>query len=213
MVSRITTEDFIESAKRVHGNKYDYSKTIYLYAREKVEIICPNHGSFWPTPDNHKRGSGCPKCAIEIINKKNSSNTDEFIKRSSELHNNFYDYSKVEYIKSSVKVCIICPKHGEFLQRPNDHLSGKGCTKCGNEKISKALQKTEDDILHSIFKVHGDLYNYPEKFVRDSKNKISILCKNHGIFKQNLHKHLSGQGCPKCVNNIKSNSEDWIKKS
>ena len=55
---------------------------------------------------------------------------EQFIKESKEIHGNKYDYSKVEYKGSFQKVCIICPKHGEFWQRPADHLIGIGCPMC-----------------------------------------------------------------------------------
>ena len=64
---------------------------------------------------------------------------DEVIKLFIKRHNNKYDYSKVEYVNSSTKVCIICPEHGEFWQTPHKHLSGQGCPKCGGKK--KLTQK------------------------------------------------------------------------
>jgi conserved hypothetical protein len=61
-MSKITTNEIIAKAKLVHGDKYDYSKVDYSNAHTKVCIICPNHGEFWQTPNNHLRGHGCPKC-------------------------------------------------------------------------------------------------------------------------------------------------------
>ena len=52
---------------------------------------------------------------------------DEFINEVKIVHNDFYDYSKVNYINNKEKVIIVCPKHGEFLQSPNKHLTGRGC--------------------------------------------------------------------------------------
>lgn len=68
-----TTNIFAEEAKYIHENKYDYSKTIYKKAVEKVTITCPIHGDFKQTPSNHLNGSGCPKCSHEyssILNKE-----------------------------------------------------------------------------------------------------------------------------------------------
>ena len=86
---QLATQDFIQKAKEIHGNKYDYSKAKYKKATEKVEIVCPEHGSFWQTPANHLQGQGCPVC-----NKKNKLTTEEFIKRAQKVHENKYNYSK-----------------------------------------------------------------------------------------------------------------------
>ena len=61
-------------------------------------------------------------------------NTIDFIEKAKEMHGDKYDYSKTVYINGSTKVCIICPKHGEFNIRPNDMLNGQGCKLCGIEK-------------------------------------------------------------------------------
>lgn len=63
---RLTTEEFIERAREVHGAKYDYSKSEYMTSHGKVEIICPEHGSFWQSPATHTMGNkaGCPGCAV-----------------------------------------------------------------------------------------------------------------------------------------------------
>ena len=126
---KYTTEEFIENAKKIHGNKYNYSKTVYLNNRTKVCIICPEHGEFWQTPYKHLKGQGCPKCS-----KNYKLNNETFIKKAREVHGGEYDYSKVEYKFNEKKVCIICPEHGEFWQTPHAHLNGQGCPKCNSEK-------------------------------------------------------------------------------
>ena len=100
---------FIEKARKVHGNKYDYSKVEYHNNHEKVCIICPEHGEFWQTPKNHLKGCNCPKCS----NVYKMSN-EEWIEKAREIHGDKYDYSKTHYISNKLKVKIICPKHGEF---------------------------------------------------------------------------------------------------
>lgn len=116
---------FVEKAKQIHNNFYDYSKANYINAKTKVVIICPIHGEFEQTPDAHLKGQRCPKCAGKMV-----SNTQEFIEQARKIHGNEYNYSKVNYTKSNKKVCIICPKHGEFWQTPNHHLDGMGCPNC-----------------------------------------------------------------------------------
>ena len=111
MSRKITTDIFITEAKEVHGNLYDYSKVDYKTSVEKVIIICKKHGEFKQAPANHKKGMGCRKCAAERF----TSTTDKFIKKAMNFHGDKYDYSKVNYKKSHLKVEIICPKHGSFF--------------------------------------------------------------------------------------------------
>ena len=114
MKKRLTTEEFIERARKVHGNRYDYSKVEYINDRTKICIICPIHGEFWQKPNNHLNGNGCRQCGILSRSLKRSKCKDEFIKEAIIKHNGKYDYSKVDYANNSTKVCIICPIHGEF---------------------------------------------------------------------------------------------------
>jgi very-short-patch-repair endonuclease len=127
----ITQTSFLTKAKEVHGDKYDYSKSVIRRAVDPVEVICPQHGSFFPTPQNHlNSGTGCPECGKEIAREKRVLPIEEFILRSSKLHDEKYDYSKVAYTKLHDFITVICPEHGEFEQIAYDHLAGHGCSKC-----------------------------------------------------------------------------------
>lgn len=143
-----TTEQFINDAKKVHGDKYDYSKVEYKGNKTKVCIICPEHGEFWMRPDKHLSGQGCDKCADTINGFKKRLTIEEFIKRSREVHGDKYDYSKVNYITCETPVCIICPVHGEFWQIPYIHMTGSGCPKCNESKLEREMTKvlTENNI-------------------------------------------------------------------
>lgn len=125
-------DTFIQKSKQIHGSFYDYSKVNYVKTDVKVTIICPEHGEFKQKPCHHLRGAGCPLCGKNKVSIKNSNTLDSFIEESKKIHNNKYDYSKVEYVNNRIKVCIICPEHGEFWQIPHDHLQGHGCPKCAN---------------------------------------------------------------------------------
>jgi len=128
----ITQNEFIIDMIEIHNNKYDYSLVEYINTKTKVKIICPIHGTFKQRPYSHRFGQGCSKCGYINVIKHRSSNTSLFIKKSKLIHNE-YDYSLVEYINNYTKVKIICPVHGIFEQRPQDHLKGNGCKKCYNE--------------------------------------------------------------------------------
>ena len=138
---RKTPKEFIEDAKQIHGDKYDYSKVEYKGNKIKVCIICYEHGEFWQTPNKHLSSKeGCPKCGDIFNGLKKRLGTQEFIKRAKQIHGDKYDYSKVEYVTSETKVQIICPKHGEFFQTPNCHLSGHGCPICNESHLEKTMK-------------------------------------------------------------------------
>lgn len=131
---KLSTQEFIEKAKNIHGDKYNYNLVNYNNNSAKVIIICPEHGYFHQTPNNHLGGSGCNKCGISSMCEKTASSIQEFIAKAKVIHNNKYDYDLVEYKNSKTIVQIKCKKHGGFEQTPSHHLQGQGCPKC---KMSK----------------------------------------------------------------------------
>ena len=126
------TEEFIRRARLVHGDKYNYSKVEYVNSQTKVCIICPIHGEFLQTPDDHLQGHGCIICGYYNAG-NNVLSTNDFILRAREVHGDKYDYSKTKYNGIYQKICIICPKHGEFKQKPIKHIIGQGCPICAQE--------------------------------------------------------------------------------
>lgn len=196
MLKRLTKEEFVERAEKVHGNKYDYSKTEYVNARTKVCIICPEHGEFEQKPDHHLAGRGCPVCARGKIGMANRRTCEEFVRIANLVHNGKYDYSKTEYINKCVKICVICPIHGEFWQEAHSHLNGCGCPQCYTESHTKK----QEEFVQQAKDIHGGKYDYSQsKYVRKDI-KIKIICPEHGEFWQTPNCHLGGQGCPKCAN-------------
>lgn len=129
----LTTEQFIKKAKLVHGDKYDYSKICYVGTNDKVIITCKKHGDFKQSPNTHTKGSGCSKCSNINKIKKSPFTSEEFIEKATVKHNDLYSYGKVDYINSQTRVTITCSIHGDFKQKPNAHLTGEGCPKCGKE--------------------------------------------------------------------------------
>jgi len=137
MSKKLTTEEFIQKAKLIHNNKYDYSKVEYINSGTRICIICPEHGKFWQTPNNHLNcQQKCRKCTPYY-----KPTNEIFIQKAIKIHGNLYDYSKIQYIDSYTKICIICSKHGEFWQRPNDHINSQ--SKCPNCQRSKGEEQIE----------------------------------------------------------------------
>ena len=140
-MAKLTTEEFIKKAREVHGDKYDYSKVVYVNSKEKVTIICPEHGEFEQPPQKHLSGQGCVKCHRDSIAKRYSLGTEKFIEKATAIHKGFYDYSMVEYVNSHTYVQIICPIHGVFPQNPASHLRGHGCPICADVENGKRKRK------------------------------------------------------------------------
>jgi hypothetical protein len=189
----LTTEEFIEKAKQIHRDKYDYSKVNYVNVYTKICIICPKHGEFWQKPNNHLQGKGCPYCSGNM-----KSDLKEFIKGAKKVHDNFYDYSKVEYVNSKTKVCIICPEHGEFWQKPNNHLNGQCCPICARNIVKNKLKMTLDEFIEKSNLKHNNKYDYSKVEYVDIKTPVCIVCPEHGEFWQTPRHHLNGHSCPIC---------------
>lgn len=195
---KLTTETWIEKAKEVHSNKYDYSKVIYTNSKTKVCIICFIHGEFWQEAGSHLSGHGCKTCRDIKSGNYKKSTTEEWIQKVKLIHNNKYDYSKSTYIKSLIPVCIICPDHGEFWQLPKLHLKGNGCQKCAISKRYKKIILTKEEFIIKSNKIHFNKYDYSKVEYINNKTLVCIICKNHGEFWQAPSKHMIGQGCSSC---------------
>ena len=144
---------------------------------------------------------------------------EDFIRKARQVHGWHYDYSNVEYVNSKTKVCIICPKHGEFWQLPNAHIQGNDCPKCRNNKISKTKTRSTEDFINKSKLTHKDRYDYSKTTYKGVHQKVCIICPEHGEFWQEASLHLKGGGCPKCWNvrkiqlHTKWNIDKFINKS
>jgi superfamily II DNA or RNA helicase len=211
MPKKVTTEDFIKKAKEVHGNKYDYSKTVYVKNSQEVVIICPIHGEFPQTPANHTNKvskSGCKDCGKISRQNKRKLGVEEFIKRAKEVHGDRYDYSKVVYVSNKHEIDIICSEHGIFPQIPGSHLRGGGCPGCAGNK-----KKTTEQFIEEAKLIHGERYGYLNSNVINSSSNVKITCFEHGEFEQTPESHLLGSNCPKCAGNKKKTTEQFIEEA
>lgn len=207
-----TIEDFIKKARKVHGDKYDYSVSIYTGCKESVDIRCIVHDYiFTQSASDHTSGCGCPKCADEVRAQKRRVTKQEFIDRATTIHCGKYAYSKVDFISLDVEVTMICPIHGEFSQKPSLHLSGRSCKKCKADGISKRKRDSREDFISKAIAVHGNKYDYSLVDYTRSGNVVNIICKEHGAFPQYANNHISGYGCPNCCSNgYKRSSKGYL---
>ena len=211
MTKRLSTNEFIERAKKIHVGKWDYSKVEYVNANTKVCIVCPEHGEFWQLPATHLKSYGCPICSKEIKFNKFKSNTENFINKAKKIHGDKYDYSKVNYVNSTTKVCIICPEHGEFWQVPYYHLAGNGCQVCANKsrKNSTKTKKTTKEFINECTNIYGKKYDYSKVEYVNAHTKVCIIDVITGEEIMITPTTLLTKGVRKKKKNI--TSEDWIK--
>lgn len=198
---------FVEKAKKVHGDKYDYSLVEYKGSDTPVRIICPFHGEFEQTPHMHIRGQECPKCGRIKSDENRKKGLDYFLKQAHAVHGNKYDYSKVVLKTRREEVCIICPIHGEFWQQPYNHTVQKqGCPQCARESNAIKITKDTEWFLEKARAIHGDKYDYSETKYVAARVKLCVICHEkddggheHGRFWLTPHQHLTHSGgCPKC---------------
>ena len=185
--------DIIIAAIEKYGDKYDYSLVEDACSMDNISIICKEHGIFNKRLCRFLNGSGCPKCSG-----KARKTNEEFIKESNNVHGGKYDYSRVKYVNSKTKVCIVCPEHGEFWQAPTNHLSGNGCPMCKFSKLSDLFSSNIDEFKKKGKMVHNSKYTYDKSVYKNNFTPILITCPIHGDFYQVPHNHLQGKGCPKC---------------
>lgn len=193
MSKEITTQDFIRRAREVHGDKYDYSKSVYVSATTDLTIICPIHGEFQQRPANHNSGRGCRECAGN-----KPLTVEKFVERAQAVHENRYDYSQVKFEGIENKITIICREHGPFQQRVMVHLKGFNCPKCGRAQVADKLSHSLDRFIQDARAAHGDKYDYSEVEYVNALTNVKIICPEHGAFLQKPANHVRGISCSKC---------------
>ena len=195
MENRNNIHTFIEKARKIHGDTYDYSKVDYVNGIKKVIIICKIHGDFPQDKTSHLQGCGCPKCGGTY-----KKDTQDFIIEARKIHGDKYDYSKVNYIDCYKEVLIICKEHGEFLQKPVVHINHKGgCTQCGINKRADGCRHTKEMFIEKAQQIHGNKYDYSLVDYKNNCIKVTIICNEHKKFIQAPNHHVNGMGCPKCA--------------
>lgn len=209
-IHRTSVQEFIAQGVQKYGGKFDYSSVDYVNAWTPVEIRCPIHGTFSQTPAAHLHNTkyGCPQCARDDAHNRgrgpraprpqDRNNTANFIARANAKHRGRYDYSLVDYVTSKDKVAIVCKVHGTFLQVASDHLAGRGCPKCGDERISQSQRQSLESFIARARAVHGDKFDYSKVEYKTARVPVTIICPVHGEFEQPPDAHLN-RGCRKCA--------------
>ena len=199
---------FIQKAKYIHGEDYDYSKINYINIQTKIEIICNKcKKSFFQLPSNHLQGKGCPYC------NNRQKTTEKFITEAIALYKDRYDYSEVKYKNKDTKVKIFCNTCKEyFWQTPHNHLHNHGCPYCKSKKTKELFAKSTTQFIKQATILHKNKYNYDQVEYKNSHQKIKIYCNTcKNYFEQSPCNHLNGAGCPHCNKIQNSKGETFIK--
>ena len=201
-VHTLTQEEFLEKARAVHGEKYDYSKVTFTRIHDKVKIICPIHGEFEQSAYNHSEGAGCRRCA-------HTKDNEEFKQKLISIYGDKYDFSLVEWNGRDAKVKIICPIHGEVERVARYLLRGDcGCTKCYKD----STRLTQEEFLEKAKVVHGDAFDYSEVTYVNAITPIKIKCPNGHTFETTPQLHLyNAAGCSICNSERRSSGERKIR--
>ena len=194
---RLSNEDWILKAKKVHGNKFDYSKTNYVNSTTRVTIICPDHGEQIMFPHTHIEGYGCSECAKISVGDKNMFTQQEFLERVKHIPN--LSFEKTQYTGKRKSVIATCNIHGDYETTAEVLLKGHGCKKCASEKLSVNKIWSTSGFIEKATLIHGDKYDYSNVIYTGTFNKVDILCKKHNlIFSQTPASHIQSSGCPLC---------------
>jgi hypothetical protein len=128
----------------------------------------------------------------------NKKSIDDFLIKAKKAHGDLYDYSKVKYIKSTLKVTIICRIHGEFEQTPSAHYQGQRCPACARDSRISLISNTTQSFIEKANKIHFNKYDYSQVNYKNGEDKVIIICQKHGPFIQTAKDHLIGHGCVNC---------------
>lgn len=196
---RHSEEQVVKKFRKVHGSRYDYSLVEYINTDTKIKIICKEHGVFEQAPEKHIFGNGCPKCIGR------HKTWEEILVEFNKAHGNKYDYSESEFDMVTKKIKIKCNLHGDFMQTPQNHIGGQGCIEC-----SGTYQLTTTEIVEQFKTAHGDKYDYSLVEYFNTKSRVKIICKEHGVFEQLPQLHKNKIGCPRCANSYSPTSLEVI---
>jgi ssDNA-binding Zn-finger/Zn-ribbon topoisomerase 1 len=190
-----STDEFLKIVRMIHGDRYGFQRVVYSGYKTPVELVCPEHGPFFITPDSLFRCHGCPACSFESRKRKRTKPYKQFLAEVHALYGKKYTYDETTYRNSRVKIKVTCPSHGEFWQPPEELLNGHGCPQCGKHK-----PMNNGRFFREAKEIHGDKYDYSKVVeITGIDQFITIICPKHGEFIQQVNCHIKNRhGCPQC---------------
>ena len=192
--------------------RYDFSKAQYAGALTRIEgVVCPDHGVFSQYAAQFRKGRGCPQCGAAQRTQTRRTPAEEFFERVAQVHGDCYDYTHTKFTQMNANITVRCAVHGDFTISANKHLYRKqGCGKCEMDAKRKRIvqyrhlsaaakvSNTAQDFFARCAAAHESRYTYPKQEYQGAKEKIRVVCPDHGEFEQAAWAHLSGKGCFQC---------------
>ena len=185
------------------NNKFENVKVKEIYKEgyiKWVECECLLHGPFKKRLFDFKRSAfGCPKCGMKNANNKYQKPWLSFLEKAKKVHGDKYIYPNLTTYYNNDKIKIICPKHGEFEQKAELHLKGRGCPKCGIDKVANSQRLTQDEVIKNCKAVGGENYDYSKIKWIDTDHDIELVCKKHGSYWTRYNDFIKKKAkCPAC---------------
>jgi hypothetical protein len=201
---------FIERAKAIHGDRYDYTNIIYINMSTHIIIICTIHDIECKIMPNHHishKNGACKLCRNQLLSEQRLVSIDIIIQNAILKHGNLYNYSNTKRVGKK-QMTIICSIHGEYIQRIADHVNkGSGCLKCRQD----GARSNTIEFIEKANKVHNNKFDYSQSVYIKAHSKITIICPKHGSFEQEPNRHLAGDDCNKCsVNGFSKFACKWL---
>lgn len=196
----------IERMTQRYAGKFDYSKVVYKSYSEPVAIVCPIHGEFSMSPLFHMSyHHGCSDCAVDAVATLRLNSKEENVAKARAVFGDTYDYSEVpDGICTKTPFTLSCKIHGRFTKTWNEHTKGVGhggCPACAKEIFGCGVRSNSDEFKVKAERVHGNLYDYSLVNYEYNRVPVDIICKVHGVFRQQPQSHLNGCGCNACAKN------------
>jgi len=203
-----TTEKYWKEVKEVLGDNYenfDFSNSVFTGVIKPIKYFCKIHNVCVEKKEARElvnNSYGCGTCVTEKRKKtKIEKSKKKFFEEAPKIHNNYYNYDKVIFVDMTTYVTIICPKHGDFPQKPIKHINAKqGCNKCGEERSADSQKMTIEEFIRLSIEKHGnEHYNYDLVNYINCDTNVEIFCNIcNKSFQQTPYRHLSGSGCTDC---------------
>ena len=216
-----TREKWIAMATERWEGKYNYSKVVWNGVKNKIIIICPEHGEIDMLPNDHvakrKGNTGCRHCGSQNKNKDRKVTWEQFLQRANKKFKSKYTYDASSWTEFTAEVKYTCPIHGLKSQQGHVHLGTRennmGCDECGREHANESMRLDFDNFINRSIEKHEGLYSYLYVTYMGSHNPTAIFCKEHGIFLQEAKSHMEGAGCPTCWGHENMGREEFIRRS
>lgn len=188
-------EEYVSQVKHINPN-IEVLQT-YIGTNSPILHKCLIHNVEWEvSPSSILNGCGCPKCKTERIRNKLIKSHDQYVEEL--LSINPHIEVVENYIDGNTPILHHCKTHNVFWkQKPNNALQGKGCYKCGVDKIHKANAMSHEDYVKKINLINPSIM-VVGKYI-NCKTKIRHYCLKHNIYWDAYPESiLHESGCPQC---------------